>query len=449
MPDKSPDTEPDAHLARTVADLLERRLRQLGVARVYGLPLSGLEHVPVDSPDLAVLLADADGRLGHHDGSGRLGAALLDGPILHLSSAPGGVAPLQTITSAEELLNVLVDPPGLFIPGTLALHLDLDLDAPAGSAAPTVEPERVPVMTLDPSMASLDIVLVVGPGVVRADALDGARAFARSGGFGIVNTWGAKGIERWDSPFHFGTAGLQERDMELAGLAQADVVIVSGLDPVETPLGQLGSWVVQEVPPGQLGALTTGWTPSRELPERPPLYERLSKVVTPLYESDAVPLTGARASLHLSGALPDRGVAVADPGAAGFWIARTFPTSIPGSVCVPATFTAGFAAAAALVCSIEGRPCLAVSDQTGGVDGIDDVSASVLELAESLGRPVALQLWGPDGSLENSAAHVELLSESLAATTVRIDEVPVEVGATEALEQVAGPMVAWPVGAEL
>lgn len=436
-------------MAQTLADVLEHRLRQLGVARVYGQPLGGLRHVAVESPDLAVLLADADGRLGHHDGSGRLGAALLDGPILHLSSAPGGVAPLQTITTAEELLNALVDPAAMFVPGTLALHLDLDLDAPAAAGlAATDQPERVPVMTLDPSMASLDIVLVVGPGVVRANALEGARAFARTGGFGIVNTWGAKGIERWDSPFHFGTVGLQERDMELAGLPEADVVIVSGLDPAETPLDQLGSWVVQEVPPGQLGALATGWTPTREFPERPPLYEALSKVVTPLYESAAVPLTGARAALHLSGALPDGGIAVADPGAAGFWIARTFPTSIPGSVCVPATFAPGFAAAAALVCRLEGRPCLAVSDQLGGVEGIDDVSAAVLELAESLSQPVALQLWGPDGSLESSTSHVELLADSLVSDTVRIDDVPVDVAATEALERVAGPLVAWPVDTE-
>ena len=75
-------------------------------------------------------------------------------------------------------------------------------------------------MTLDPSMAALDIVAVVGPGVVRAAAVDGLSDMARKGGIGIVNTWGAKGVERWDSPFHFGTAGLQERDFELAGLAR-------------------------------------------------------------------------------------------------------------------------------------------------------------------------------------------------------------------------------------
>jgi Thiamine pyrophosphate enzyme, central domain len=436
-------------MTTTIAQALEARLRRLGVSRVYGEPLAGLTHVPVDDPDLAVLLADADGRLGHHDGSGRLGAALLAGPILHLSSSPGGTSPLHAVTSAEELANALVDPPGTAVPGTLALHLDLDLDAPAPDGlVATEEPERVAVMTLDPSLASLDIVVVVGPGVVRASSVDELRSFARTSGFGILNSWGAKGVERWDSPFHFGTAGLQARDMALGGVGDADVVIVSGLDPDETPLESLGNWVVQEVPPTQLGALATGWTASRELPERPPLYDALAKVITPLYEDDGVPLSGARAALHLSGALPDRGIAVADPGAAGFWIARTFPTSIPNSVCVPATYTPGFAAAAAVVCALEARPCLAVTDQVGGIDGIDDVSAAVLELAESKGLAVSLQLWGADGRLDSSTAHVELLAEALAGHGVRIDEVPVDLDAIGPLEAVAGELVAWPDGDE-
>jgi hypothetical protein len=428
----------------TVAGLLEQRLRQLGIMRVYGEPLGGLQHVPVADVDLAVALADADGRLGHHDGSGRLGAAFVEGSILHLSSQPGGRAPLHMVQDASSLLEALSDPPGMTLPGVTALHLDLDLSAPA-PADLVAEPlaGRVPVMTLDPSMAELDIVAVVGPGVVRASGLEGLSELARKGGIGIVNTWGAKGVERWDSPFHFGTAGLQARDFELAGLAAADVVIASGLDPDESPLDALGSWVVQEVPPGQLGALCHRWPTSRTPPTRPPLYDTIAAVVTPLYESDRVPLSAPRAALHLSGALPDRGVVVADPGAAGFWIARTFPTSFPGSVCVPATGGPGFAAAAALVCRLEGRPVLAVADQLGGVDGLDDTSAALLELAESLGVAVALQLWGPEGSLDSSTAHVELLAEELDPSVVRIDEVPVAVADTAALEVAAGPLIAW------
>jgi hypothetical protein len=429
---------------RTVAELLEERLRQLGVMRVYGLPLGGLQHVPVDDVDLAVLLADADGRLGHHDGSGRLGAAHLDGPILHLSSQPGGRVPLQTVQSPEQLLDALADPAGMSVPGVVALHLDLDLDAPVDDAlVARPEPVRVPVLTLDPSMATLDLVAIVGPGVVRSSAVDGLGEMARKGGIGIVNTWGAKGVERWDSPFHFGTAGLQARDLELAGLASADVVITSGLDPDEVAPGALADLVVQDVPPGQLEALCHGWSPSRSLPERPPLYDTISRVVTPMYESDAVPLSAPRAALHLSGALPERGVVVADPGPSGFWIARTFPTSFPGSVCVPATGEAGFAAAAALVCRLEGRPCLAVADQVGGLEGLDDTSSALLELAESLGAAVALQLWGPEGTLADSGAHVELLAAHLGTDVVRIDEVPVVLDDTEELRRAAGELIAW------
>ncbi len=428
---------------RTVADLLEERLRQLGVMRVFGAPLGRFTHIAVADVDLAVLLADADGRLGHHDGSGRLGAALLDGPILHLSSQPGGRAPLQTVRHPEQLLEALADPPGMMLPGVVALHLDLDLDAPAGALVARPSPQRVPVMTLDPSMATLDVVAVVGPGVVRSSARDDLSEMARKGGIGIVNTWGAKGVERWDSPFHFGTAGLQARDFELAGVGAADVVITSGLDPDESPIDSLGSLVVQDVPPQQLGALCHQWPTSRTPPTRPPLYDTIAAVVTPMYESDRVPLTAPRAALHLSGALPERGVVVADPGPAGFWIARTFPTSFPGSVCVPATGSHGFAAAAGLVCALEDRPCVAVSDQIGGTDGVDDVSAQVLELAESLGVAVALQLWGPDGAQAASSDHVDLIAAALSTKMVRIDDVAVEVADTADLDAAVGPLVAW------
>jgi hypothetical protein len=38
----------------------------------------------------------------------------------------------------------------------------------------------------------------------------------------------------------------------------------------------------------------------------------------------------------LARAVPEGGLVVAEPGLVGFWVARTFPTSIPGSVLVPA-----------------------------------------------------------------------------------------------------------------
>ena len=439
------------------ADVLARRLAELGVRRCWGeaIPTGaeatdgwdgpGLpEHVAVSSADLAVLLADADGRVGEVDGGARLGAALLPGPILHLSSKPGGMAPLQPVGSAEEMLDALVEPAGLTLPGTTALHLDFDLAAEVPASLTASEgAERQPVLTLDPSMEGLRLLVVVGPGVVRAAAVEGLHDMTRAAGAGVLNTWGAKGVERWDSPWHFGTIGLQARDLELGGLAEADVVVTSGLDPDELPESLLARSVVQDVHPRQLSVLCRNWSGSAAEPDtRPSLYASLAEVVTPLYEDDSAPLSPARAALHLSGALPERGMAVADTGPAGFWIARTFPTSIPNSVCVPATVAAGFAAAAALCCSLEDRPVLAVTDESG-VDSAE--TGAVLALAEQLGRPVTLQVWREGGPAWTDAAeHVELIEAELSADRVRVDEVPVRFSDLPALEGVAGPVCAWP-----
>src|SRR5690606_128913 len=79
---------------------------------------------------------------------------------------------------------------------------------------------------------------------------------------------------------------------------------------------------------------------------------------------------------------------VADAGMAGFWLARTFPTGVPGSVVVPALDQPGFAVAAAIACGLAERPCIAV------IDGPTDPSSEMmLEVAAQLGLPIAVQSW--------------------------------------------------------
>lgn len=175
--------------------------------------------------------------------------------------------------------------------------------------------------------------ILVGPGVVRANCVAGLAAFARRAGCGVVNTWGAKGVFRWDDPLHFGTAGLQAWDFDLAGLGEVDVLVTSGLDPDEvTSQPWEGRAEVVDVAPEALGAfrgtLPAGCT------ERPMLYTALAAVVGPMYDQPDSP--PARAA-GLAAALPASGVVVARPGLVGFWIARTFPTERPGSVRITPT----------------------------------------------------------------------------------------------------------------
>jgi len=180
-------------------------------------------------------------------------------------------------------------------------------------------------------------------------------------GGGVVNTWGAKGVFRWDDPRHHGTAGLQARDFELAGLGDVEVLVTSGLDPDEvTARPWEGRAEVVDLAPDELGRAgpARAWPPGSF--ERPPLYTDLAAVCGPLYERAGAAAARARA---LATSLPEGGVVVAEPGLVGFWVARTFPTSVPGSVVVPARGGRRAAWAAAQAAAAAGRPVTLVAHE--------------------------------------------------------------------------------------
>ncbi len=410
----------------TTRDLLVSLLRDAGVERLVGAePLGDLPHLRCEDPDLACLLADADGRV-----NGGFGAALLAGPILHVSSRIGGTAPLQTVGSGDELVEVLggLDPGAP--PATFALHLDLDLDEPVAELPDRPEPQRGVVVTLDPTLAEMRIAVVVGPGVVRAGSTGRLLDMANAMGVAVVNTVGAKGVFRWDSPFHAGTAGLQVRDWELAGVTDSDLVILSGVDHDEVPPGLFRSLVTQEVDPGQLAALALRWERPTSEPQRPPLYEAIAGVVRPLYEDSSAPVTAARAALHLSGACPEGGVVVGDADLAGFWLGRAFPTGIPGSVVVAPAKVDGASVAGALMARAAGRPAIAVTA------GLTPAARELVEMAEASGTPVAVQEWAEGEPGTDPTAHVELTQAQFAGT-FSVERVGVRLDPS-ALVEVAG-----------
>jgi len=417
-------------MSTTIGEHLAATLARMGATTIVGvMPPSGLDslaHLPCADPDLACLLADADGRV-----NGGYGIAMIEGSILHVSSRPGGTSLVYSVTAIDEAVQILatLEAQGGF--GTVAMHLDLDLAAPLGDVAqPDIEREML--YTLDPALRTAVVAIVAGPGVWREAGLEGLLSVATAAGSPVVNTWGAKGIFRWDSPFHGGTAGLQADDWRLAGLDDADLVIATGLDPDEVDAVALGSVATQEIRPSQLAALLAGWPPTQSLRDRPPLYEALASVIRPLYEDDRV-LNGARASLHLSGGCPDSGVIVGDVDMAGFWLARSFPTGIPGSVVVPGHRLDGFAAAGALMAAHDGRPSLAVTGEW------NDTTAEICGLGRSLGHPVPLQWWRQSDSTTMGSEHVELSLAQLDGSSVEIVEIELNLDVT-ALIDVAGPI---------
>jgi thiamine pyrophosphate-dependent acetolactate synthase large subunit-like protein len=293
-------------------------------------------------------------------------------------------------------------------------------------------------MTLHPSLAELRTLVLVGPGVIHQGQVGALRSFAAQAGVGVLNTWGAKGVFPWDSPFHLGTGGLQERDFELAGFPDAELVLAVGVDEDEAPPVRWEYGQVLQTPPESLASLAFDWPPPERSPARPPLYTELSAALQSHYASDDIPLRPARAAAGVAAARPDGALVAADPGPAGLWIARAYPTTEPGSVVVPATRALGFAAAAALVAALDERPAIAVT--TAPVDGVTE---RVLDLARSLGKSVVLEVWGGDGPLAEAADHARELAEAVTAGGVVVRDVPVDFAHTRTLVEVAGPVVAW------
>lgn len=288
-------------------------------------------------------------------------------------------------------------------------------------------------------------VVLAGPGVVTQRAVAGLHALAVGANLGVLNTWGAKGVFDWRSRHHWATVGLQELDFALGGLAGADVIVTTGLVDAEAPphlWTQYGRPV--PVPPLALGPLAERWSRPRSELEYPRLRTELGAVTQAGWAAATTPIQPSLATRDYADAYGGRGVVAADPGTAGYWVARTFTTTEPGMVHVPARADLrGFAPAGALVSRLRNpnRPALAV------VDGpVSDAAEAVVETADRLGAPIAVEVWDPDGEALDPDAHRARLArlarlgpgERSTVVTLATDSRQLD-----RMIDVAGPIVAW------
>jgi len=284
-------------------------------------------------------------------------------------------------------------------------------DACVGVATPVAlagppEPSVVPVPAVD---LDADWILLVGPvaTVVRPQL----HALADRLGAPVANTWGAKGIYPWDDPHHMGTCGLQRDDLALLGVGADAHVLTVGTDPAETPLDTVPGASVVEAPWDRLDEIGAG------APARPvrtagdnELYRRIAAIAQPGYVDDARPRHPARAVMDLKRSLGPNTRVTAQPGPAGLWVARTFPTDRMGSVVVPAVERPGIAAACALLSAANGTDTVCVVARE-----VDPNTAAARTVATRHGLPLRVEVWGDD----------------------------VDWSRTDDLVAAAGPVVAW------
>jgi hypothetical protein len=285
--------------------------------------------------------------------------------------------------------------------------------------------------------AAANPVVLAGPDVIALGAVPGMHALATALSAGVLNTWGAKGLFDWRSRHHLATAGLQARDFERAGFGQADLIVATGVDEREAT----GDWrlaPVVEVHPWALSALAEQVGRATHDIPLPPLRNDLAAATQAGWAVDTGPLPPTRVTRVYGHALAGTGLVAADPGLAGFWVARTLPTSGIGGAQVPAAAdAAGFAVACVTVARLlrPGRPALAV------VERVDDTTTELLAVAAGLGVRVAVEVWDPNGAVLDADAHAERLGRLL-------DEGGVATLATSADQlasflDAAGPITAW------
>ena len=339
--------------------------------------------------------------------------------------------------------------------GAIAVELGFDPardDEGAVTTPPTRDPSIAPALPAPELPTSggpftFDLILA-GSEVIRAGAVEALRQLADDTGLGVLNVFTAKGMFRWDSPFHLGTAGLQLHDFALAGLAPDRPVLAVGVGSDECPdvilrdagIAPDGAWPVTRVATERLGSLAGV---VRAAHEGPPvlgdLYQRLSAVAQPLYRVEDVPLNPTRAASDVAESLPEGGVVTLEPSIAGWWVARTLPTTQLGSVRVPAAGRPGLAVAAALLAAIEGKSAVAVIEAPVGAE-----NRALIDLARARDADLVVAVWGEDGDVASPDDHRDQLRAALAKPGVTELAVPVAFGpATELLTEAAGPLAAW------
>lgn len=241
--------------------------------------------------------------------------------------------------------------------------------------------------------------------------VEGVHAIATHLGAPVANTWGAKGIFAWDDPHHMGTCGLQRDDFALLGFDAFDLVLAIGVVDAESPLERFRLTGVITASPGRLDELRETSTSRPFRPEPNELHTRIATIAQPGYVDDSVPRHPARAVMDLKESLAPQARVTAQPGAAGLWVARTFPTDRIGSVVVPAYDRPGIGAAVGLVSAAQGTDTVCAVATPA-----DDVTRAVMEVAARHELPLRLVVWDDD--------HVDWTR-------------------TEELIAAAGPVVAW------
>jgi acetolactate synthase-1/2/3 large subunit len=199
-------------------------------------------------------------------------------------------------------------------------------------------------------------VVLAGNGVMRTGTSAELRAFAEATGIGVAATFMGKGVVPDDDDLWLGTVGMQARDYELAGFADADVVITVGFDLVEhapshwnpdrdkrivcidtAPVEVDANFITEVDLIGDLGSILGSLAVAcADRREDRTNSRGLQDLVSAAFEAgrqdDAFPMHPARALWELRQVMGRSDILISDVGLHKLWISRIFPAYEPDTV---------------------------------------------------------------------------------------------------------------------
>ena len=260
--------------------------------------------------------------------------------------------------------------------------------------------------------------ILAGNGVIRRGATPELRSFASRAGIPVVNTFMSKGTMPYTDSLAQLTVGLQNRDYELCGLADADVVITVGYDLVEfapslwnpkrnklivhidTLPAEVDQYYQTEVEiVSEIGEalhelmLMCGPVAGHTGPS---LLKDMIMTELGTYADDmSVPLKPQRILSDVRRVLKDEDTLISDVGAHKLWIARMFPATRPNSVIISNGFaTMGIGVPGGIAARLA-EPDRRVVVITG--DGGFLMNMQELETACRLGTAFVTMVWVDNG----------------------------------------------------
>jgi acetolactate synthase-1/2/3 large subunit len=458
--------------ARKASDVFVECLEAEGVKYVFGIPgeetldlneslaNSSIAFIPVRHEQGGAYMADMYGRLTRRAGVclGTLGPGATN-LITAVADAYLDRAPLVALTGQADLERMhkeshqYIDLVSMMAPVTKwntrlnsarvipeavrkafkvaqaqkpgATHLELPEDVMAAELDADPLPVRQTIRRPEPAAAELlaaadlignavNPVVLAGNGVARVGASPALREFARATGIPVAETFMGKGLIDYEDPHGIGVVGLQNRDYELAGFDEADVVITVGYDLVEhdpvnwNPRGDKKIVCIDTVAPevdehfvtdvdliGDMYYILNRLAEECRHVSFPEPDRSLRDLVMRHFEQgrhdDAFPLRPPRVLWELRQVLGREDILISDVGLHKLWIARMFPAHEPETVMIANGLAGmGIAVPTAIAAKLV-HPERHVVTVNG--DGGFLMNCQELETAVRLGIPTANIVW--------------------------------------------------------